>query len=98
MTFMTTYVPLVLAAIVIVLQGLDVWTTNRFLAKGTGMEGNTIVAWLIDKLGSWWWLSKIPVVALAGILSQLGLPGACGLAVLTGVYSFVVWSNYRLGS
>jgi hypothetical protein len=53
-----------LALAAMVLQVLDIWTTNAILAAG-GRERNPVVRWCMARCGRWWWVPKLAVVGLA---------------------------------
>lgn len=77
----------------VALQAIDVATTQAFLASGNGVEGNPIMALAMEHLGSYWWLTKIAVVAiavpvLASPRTKLRYPAA-----MVALYSFIVVNN-----
>jgi hypothetical protein len=83
---------MVLALAVLVLQLLDVWTTNTILAAG-GRERNPLVRWCMARFGRWWWGPKLVLVglALAALLDEEADWRL--LAVLVLVYVGVVGQN-----
>ena len=89
------------AMVLIALQVADVWTTQRGINNGTAKEANQLAAkffaWLPQNM---WWMPKVLLVGIP-ILGCLyvGWPlGTIGLWALSGVYSYIVWNNYKIGS
>ncbi len=85
------------AAIFILLQALDWWTTRRVLLLG-GVEKNPVMRWVINHGGIW---SLLAVKMAVGI----GISWACVsygiawvLAPLCLAYSWVVWCNWKTGN
>lgn len=81
-----------LIGLVLLLQVVDVWTTNRILAR-RGRELNPLVRWLIRHLGRWWWISKAPVLALFFLEPSSFSLIVVGIIAL--VYAVVVLHNLR---
>lgn len=84
------------------LQGADIWSTNRFLAAGV-KEANPLMRFFMAHLGAAWWAPKaaLTVVMCFGLyLFQIGFPMACGLllALLVGAYVVIVWRNIKAGN
>ena len=80
-----------------VLEGLDVLSTYRMLARG-GHEANPIVAWFMQVLGDAWPLCKLPEVAVIFMLWALAprpIAVIC-LGLMIAGYGFVVWQNYLI--
>lgn len=79
-----------------VLQVGDVVTTNRVLARG-GREANPIMAWVMARLGGYWWLSKVAIILLLGVaLWQMpAYPATLILIGLNALYLWVIWHNAR---
>ena len=89
-------VPL-LAVAALVLEALDVISTERMLARG-GHEANPIVAWFMHVLGDAWPVCKLPEIILIIVLWKR-VPGPIALVFLgaaVAAYSFVVWYNYQI--
>ena len=57
----------ILFAMLVILQVLDVISTNRAL-KGGAIEANPIVRKFMERLGKLWWLPKIMLVLGGGWL------------------------------
>lgn len=91
-----------LAAVVIanilwaILTGLDVWTTNRFLSAGTGVEDDTnlvgailssgsISKWLQVKFGPAWWIPKVIFSAGLAACDWLAFLGGAPQLALGGM-------------
>jgi hypothetical protein len=86
-----------LAVATLVLEALDVISTERMLARG-GHEANPIVAWFMHVLGDAWPVCKLPEIILILVVWKLA-PRPIALVFLGGVvaaYSFVVWYNYQI--
>jgi hypothetical protein len=86
-----------LAVAAIVLEALDVLSTQRMLARG-GHEANPIVAWFMQVLGDAWPVCKLPEIILIVIVWKQA-PRPIALIVLgaaVAAYSFVVWYNYQI--
>ncbi len=86
-----------LAAVVVVVGGLDLVSTNAALGAGH-FEGNPLVRSLQADMGPWWSLPKMAFhLALAYVV--LWIPSkrmlATGAAVTT-VYAFFVLNNFYL--
>lgn len=84
-----------LVTLLMVLQVLDVISTNRVLRLG-GREFNPLVLWVMRRMGRAWWLPKLMVAAL---ISSLALALAdpqldAVLAGIGGVYALVVGHNF----
>ena len=75
-------------------QAGDVWTTNRFLASGHGIEVNPVWAALQASLGTYWWLPKM---ALAVLLATLvARAGSRYIAAALAVSMAIVINNLML--
>lgn len=85
----------VLVILIILLQVLDVWVTNKVLSQGGG-EQNPITRWYMKKTGKYWWTSKflsiIPVIIL-GALSA-GWVSAAPLMLIFSLYVLIVLNKY----
>jgi len=85
-----------LFALLVVLQALDIISTNRALKNGA-IEANPIVRKFMERLGKLWWLPKIMLVLGGGwLLLGAGTIGSVLLGILCVGYSWVVWRNFRL--
>ena len=83
-----------LLAIFVLLQIGDVWTTYNVIQSNKGHEGNTIMAWLMDKLGI---LPAFFIMkALAVIAVYFLLPLWQAILVLDIIYAYVVFQNYQI--
>jgi len=86
-----------LAAFCILCHVLDVVTTNLALSKANTAEGNPVVAWLMSKLGRFWWAYKVPIVALIAYVGLSGFTAALVLALIHGgVYGYVLNNNWQI--
>ena len=88
---MITIVLLILFA---VLQVLDVLLTNRVLSDG-GKEVNPVMRWIMDHLGHYWWLSKLPIFLGLVFLTFITKQSHIIIGLLDALYVGVVWWNYR---
>ena len=84
------------------LQGLDIWSTNRFRAVGV-REANPLMRFFMETLGAAWWVPKaaLTLVVCAGLYGfRQVYPVACGMVLLTlvGFYIVTVWRNVQAGS
>lgn len=79
-------------------QVADVVTTNEVLSKG-GREVNPIAAWMMAQFGKHWWVPKVIIAIVAGvILAKMGPPGAAGLGVVNLAYGLILANNlYQAG-
>ena len=96
---MTQYQIILVAffALLCVLQVLDVVSTNRFLARGTGHEANSVARWAQHTLGANWWIIKVPVVLAASALWWAPYPwGIAYLFGICGYYVITVIDNFEL--
>lgn len=75
------------------LQVLDVVSTNRFLDAGIATEGNPLIQYLMDHLGTWWW---VPKMLFTPVLTYLVHDRIRYLTVLTLWYVIVVTNNFLL--
>lgn len=84
----------VLFVLLVLLQAGDVYTTNRILANG-GREANPVIAWVMGKLGRYWWLSKVAVMLPIALLVWLspGYHTLMALLFMVILYLWVVWHN-----
>lgn len=98
----------VLLAAGLILQGLDVHSTNKALKVG-GVEANPIIRFFMDVFGKLWFIPKVllgggPMIALAyiGITLNpliLGVPIVpIFLAFLVALYAFVVYRNFKIAN
>lgn len=80
------------------LQVFDVLSTNLVISKGRGHEANGPIAWLQKKLGGWWWVYKIPLIAVfvAIAIKTSGWPSVGVLTLVCLIYSYAVWNNYMV--
>jgi len=91
-----------LAGLFILLQAGDGWTTYQALKSKDNMEANPVVAKLIKAIGivPALLIMKLIAVAVAIVLAYLSsytyYASLFGLIVLNGLYSYVVYNNYRL--
>lgn len=91
-------IAILLAAIIIVLQVADYWTTRKVLDKG-GVELNGFVRWLMDKLGRNTGLAVVKLFASAVIAVCTAIDlfvspfGILVLFVLAVFYAVVVYDN-----
>ena len=91
---------ILLIIVLLVLQGLDIYTTYKVISSGKGYEANPVIAWGITKLG----LLKGLVIAQLTIT----IPCLFGfwfihlttlllvLGLLTLLYSWIVYHNYKV--
>jgi hypothetical protein len=89
-----------LFALIVILQLLDVVSTLRAFHAGA-IEGNPIVAWLIDKAGVIPGLVMAKATTLAGVLAVMILAPSPWpvmlLLVVSAGYAWVVINNLRHG-
>lgn len=79
--------------LLVILQVLDVHSTNKVLAQG-GVELNPVMRFLMKVLGEAWWAGKVVMVAIgAGLAFTHDLHLL--IWVLDAVYIVVVANNYR---
>ena len=78
----------------VALQVADVLTTNSFLAHASAVEGNPLMADAQASLGSWWWLSKLALVA--GVTPILARGRTRYAAAMVVFYAFAVVNNAML--
>ena len=85
-----------LFALLVVLQALDIISTNRALKNGA-IEANPIVRKFMERLGKLWWLPKIMLVLGGGwLLLGAGTIGSVLLGILCVGYGWIVWRNFGL--
>lgn len=88
---------LALAALFVVLNFADVWTTVHALAQG-GVEGNPVMAHIQGVAGMWWPVPKMAsATAIAAFWTFLPVRFTAGaLGVLCAAMGFIVWHNWTL--
>ena len=85
-----------LFALLVVLQALDIISTNQALKNGA-IEANPIVRKFMERLGKLWWLPKIMLVLGGGwLLLGAGTIGSVLLGILCVGYGWIVWRNFGL--
>lgn len=89
-------------AVLALLQPVDIWSTNRFLAAGV-REAGPLMALAQRWLGGAWWVPKILLMLLAGAglawyRAAWPMATALLLAVAIGVFVVVIWRNVKAGS
>ncbi len=86
-----------LAVAALVLEALDVISTERMLARG-GHEANPIVAWFMHVLGDAWPVCKLPeIILIIVVWKRAPRPIAfVFLGAVVAAYSFVVWYNFQI--
>lgn len=74
----------------------DVILTNRLIKAG-GTEKNPLVRWVMERLGSSWWMVKIPIAAAAILVAANAVEpwGYVGLGVAAAVHLYAVVHNWR---
>ena len=86
-----------LALIFAALNAGDWWTTRRLLARG-GVERNPLMRAVLERFG----FAGLAVVKLAIVgpivAACVWFDLAFPLAVLSAIYCWVVWNNWRLGN
>jgi len=78
-----------LLVVFIVLQILDILTTQSFISMGHP-EGNPIMAWVIRKGWTWVWVVKLLIICLT---PSMTLHSPRTFTVLLYIYLFVIVSN-----
>ena len=91
----------ILFAIVVILQGLDAWSTALALKKPGIIEGNKLVAWMMNRIG------VLPALLIIKTLFCGALAGAVFyapsvyltvmLAAVIAAYGVIVVNNFRKG-
>lgn len=87
---------IILFLILIVLQVLDVYTTNKILSQG-GRELNKIMKFFMDKFKSFWYIPKVLIV-LCSVMFLLFLPilyMSIVLGLINCFYIYVVFHNFK---
>jgi hypothetical protein len=89
------WVTLALVTFLMLLQFLDVVSTNRVLSRG-GREFNPIIAWIMQRLGRAWWMPKFAVVSVpSGFAVAYANPRIdAALAGIAVAYVVVVANNF----
>ena len=87
----------------LVLQGLDIYTTYKVISSGKGYEANPVIAWVIAKLGLLRGLITAKVVIFIPCIFLfwfIHLAAPITLLIMLGVlvliYSWVVYNNYKI--
>jgi hypothetical protein len=99
---------IILASLLSVLQFFDYVSTALVISKGRGHEANPAVAWVIalasssNRFLAWigrnWYVVKLPIVGGIWYSALFGpvTPVLTFLAIGVALYSYVVWSNYKI--
>jgi hypothetical protein len=86
----------VFSVLIVLLGVLDVISTNLVIAAG-GSELNPIVAWLMESLDTMWYVPKMALHIVAGLLVyhvlQSRLAATCAVALIV-FYCVVVQNNF----
>lgn len=77
--------------ILMILQYMDIDYTNKVLKAG-GTELNVIMVWCQKQFGSFWWIPKVALVSLAGIV-MFYFQSYIGMACLVVLYLAIVINN-----
>ncbi len=89
------WITLALVSLLMLLQVLDVVSTNRVLSRG-GREFNPIIVWIMQRMGRAWWMPKLAVASVpSGFAVAYANPRID--AVLAGIalaYTVVVANNF----
>ena len=83
---------MIFLAFCILCHVLDVISTNLALSRPNTAEGNKLVAWLMSKLGRFWWVYKLPIIALLIYYHE----AAAFFALLHLLYVWVIWNNLKI--
>jgi hypothetical protein len=91
---------LVLLACLAALNVMDVIVTNMVIAKGRGSEANPVMAFLMTKLGKFWWVYKAVLLPLAYeawvYLPVNPVPDLIAVFLVTALYVYVIINNYTV--
>ncbi len=90
----------IVAALVVAVGILDVWSSNAVLAVGGGVEVNPLHRWTQANLGSWWAAPKLLIHVLVAAM-VVWFPGRAVLATITPIVAltgFVVWNNLQIAA
>ncbi len=92
----------VLAAVFVVIGGLDLVSTNAALADGH-FEGNPLIRWLQADMGTWWSLPKMALHLLLACLilwmpskRMLAAGSLVGVAYLLLLVNNFYWAGWLL--
>tara|TARA_R110000868_G_scaffold221313_1_gene472861 strand:- start:912 stop:1214 length:303 start_codon:yes stop_codon:yes gene_type:complete len=88
-----------LAVILTVQQGLDYVSTALIISKGRGSEGNPLIAKWMALSGEWWWIIKLPLVAVIWwlVFAYGPVPMLIAMfAFLAAIYGYVLVNNYSI--
>ena len=86
-----------------VLSYLDYQSTIQFLANGTGVEGNPIMAWVMKVLPTFWPVVKlifIPIMIGYWYVALHGYPLVAVLfsSFIVAWYGYTVYNNYQIAA
>ena len=78
----------------VVLTVADIYTTNRIIKEG-GTELNSVIAFCMHVLGSFWWVPKVIVLALMVLAAMFAASGwlVLGLGFGAAVLAYAVVHN-----
>ena len=90
-----------LIVLLIVLNGLDAYTTIKVISEGRGREANPVMRFLIDKLGVYAALIGTKVIILGWMIWHINTYNIYGssiymLAGIDAVYLYVVINNFKI--
>ena len=94
---------ILLIIVLLVLQGLDIYTTYKVISSGKGYEANPVMAWVIGKLGLLKGLITAKLTIFIPCLFGFWLIHLTApitlllmLGVLILIYSWIVYHNYKV--
>lgn len=78
-------------------QVIDIITTNRARDLG-GEEVNPLVGWFMDYFGEYWWIAKLIMVLIGGlVIAYIGGPVMIGILVALNIlYLVIIINNMRM--
>ena len=83
--------------ILIILQGLDIYTTNKALKTKIGREINPVMKYAQKYLNLFWGIPKIIIALGIGIgFLFLGVYGLVGLGLIDLFYAYIVYNNFKV--
>ena len=91
----------ILAVAATILQVFDVISTQLVLDKNRGREANGLMEKWMKLSGKWWPAIKAPVIVAIWGIAAIGYKtdpvfSLIILGVITAVYCWVVWHNYKV--
>jgi len=88
------------AALVLAVGAMDVWSSNAVLSAGGGVEVNPLHRWTQMNWGAWWMAPKMLIHVLVAAM-VVWFPGRAVLATISPIVAltgYIVWNNLQIAA